>query len=165
MHYLVWPSVYKISMIEPRFHYWDIGLWLMSKTQKRGSIAKVTYFEIIIMTYTIYIIELNLKLNSAVSKECLAYTAYKRQERYTDSHIVEHVTWPEETRLNHTVYEGPLISTQENFPRTENFPKISLLKVENFQLQHFFPTENLCRPITFYKILFLRKIFLSGNGR
>jgi ABC-type siderophore export system fused ATPase/permease subunit len=23
------------------------------------------------------------------------------------------------------------ISTQENFPRTENFPKISLLKVEN----------------------------------
>jgi hypothetical protein len=34
-----------------------------------------------------------------------------------------------------------------------------LLKVENFQLQKdFFPTENLCRPITFYKI------FLSGNG-
>jgi hypothetical protein len=24
------------------------------------------------------------------------------------------------------------------FPRTENFPKISLLKVENFQLQNFF---------------------------
>jgi hypothetical protein len=57
-----------------------------------------------------------------------------------------------------------LISTEENFPRTENFPKISLLKVENFQLQNFFPTENLCRPITFYKIFFLRKIFLSGNG-
>jgi hypothetical protein len=50
------------------------------------------------------------------------------------------------------------ISTQEKFP------KISLLKVENFQLQNFFPTENLCRPITFYKIFFLRKIFLSGNG-
>jgi hypothetical protein len=29
------------------------------------------------------------------------------------------------------------------FPRTENFPKISLLKVENFQLPNFFPTENL----------------------
>jgi hypothetical protein len=50
------------------------------------------------------------------------------------------------------------------FPRTENFPKISLLKVENFQLQNLFPTENLCRPITFYKIFFPRKIFLSGNG-
>ena len=36
-----------------------------------------------------------------------------------------------------------------------------LLKVENFQLQNFFPTENLCRPITFYKIFFLRKIFLE----
>ena len=55
------------------------------------------------------------------------------------------------------------ISTQENFPRTENFPKISLLKVENFQFQNFFPTENLCRPITFYKIFFLWKIFPSGN--
>jgi hypothetical protein len=38
---------------------------------------------------------------------------------------------------------------QEKFPRTEHFPKISLLKVlkENFQLQNFFPTENLCRNI------------------
>ena len=53
------------------------------------------------------------------------------------------------------------ISTQEKFPRTENFPKISLLKVENFQLQNFFPTENLC---TFYNFFFPRKIFLSGNG-
>jgi hypothetical protein len=35
------------------------------------------------------------------------------------------------------------ISTREKFPRTENFPKISLLKVENFQLQNFFPTQNL----------------------
>jgi hypothetical protein len=61
------------------------------------------------------------------------------------------------------VVKGP-VSTEEKFPRTENFPKISLLKVENFQLQHFFPTENLCRPITFYKIFFLRKIFLIGNG-
>jgi hypothetical protein len=35
---------------------------------------------------------------------------------------------------------GPLgpIFTQKKFPRTENFPKISLLKVENFQLQNFF---------------------------
>ena len=56
------------------------------------------------------------------------------------------------------------ISTQEKFPWTENFPKMSLLKVENFQLPNFFPTENLCRPITFYKIFFPRKIFLSGNG-
>jgi hypothetical protein len=56
------------------------------------------------------------------------------------------------------------ISTQEKFPRTENFAKISLLKVENFQLQNFFPMENLCQPITFYKIFFPRKIFLSGNG-
>jgi hypothetical protein len=31
-----------------------------------------------------------------------------------------------------------VISTQEKFPRTENVPKISLLKVENFQLQMFF---------------------------
>jgi hypothetical protein len=43
------------------------------------------------------------------------------------------------------------------------FPRLSLLKVENFQLQNFFPTENLCRTITFYKIFFLRKIFLNGN--
>jgi hypothetical protein len=50
-----------------------------------------------------------------------------------------------------------LISTQEKFPRAENFPKMLLLKVENFQLQNFFPTENLCRPITFYKIFFPRK--------
>ena len=56
------------------------------------------------------------------------------------------------------------ISTQEKFPRTENVLKMSLLKVENFQLQNFFPTENLCRPITFYKAFFLWKIFLSGNG-
>ena len=54
------------------------------------------------------------------------------------------------------------ISTQEKFLRTDNFPKI-LLKVENFQLQFFFQTENLCRPITSYKIFFLRKIFLSGK--
>jgi hypothetical protein len=37
------------------------------------------------------------------------------------------------------------------FSRTENFPKISLLKVEHFQFQNFFPTENLCRSMTFYK--------------
>jgi hypothetical protein len=47
------------------------------------------------------------------------------------------------------------ISTHEKFPRTENCPKISLLKVENF---HF------CWPITFYKIFFPRKNFLSENG-
>jgi hypothetical protein len=51
------------------------------------------------------------------------------------------------------------ISTQEKFPRTENFPKMSLLKVEIFQLQNFFPTENLCQPIKSYKIFFPRKIF------
>ena len=45
------------------------------------------------------------------------------------------------------------ISSQEKFPRTENFPKISLLKVENFQLQNLFP-----RPITFYKIFFLPRV-------
>ena len=56
------------------------------------------------------------------------------------------------------------ISTPENFPRTENVPKMTLLKVENFQFQNFFPTGNLCRPITFYKIFFLLKIFPSGNG-
>jgi hypothetical protein len=53
---------------------------------------------------------------------------------------------------------GPIFN-QQQFPRTKNFPKISLLKVENFQLQNFFPTENLCRPITFYKMFFLRKKF------
>jgi hypothetical protein len=31
------------------------------------------------------------------------------------------------------------ISTQEKSPRTEYFSKISLLKVENFQLQNIFP--------------------------
>ena len=30
-----------------------------------------------------------------------------------------------------------MLVAQEKFPRTENFPKISLLKVENFQLQNF----------------------------
>jgi hypothetical protein len=39
-------------------------------------------------------------------------------------------------RGNFTPYRP--ITTQENFPRTENFPKISLLKVEHFQLQNFF---------------------------
>ena len=55
-----------------------------------------------------------------------------------------------------------VISIQEKFPRAENFPKMSLLKVENFPLQNFFPPENLCRSITFYKIFFLQKNFLSG---
>jgi hypothetical protein len=67
----------------------------------------------------------------------------------------------------YTATNTPLrpISIQENFPRTENFPKISLLKVENFQLQNFFPTENLCRPITFYKTVtfFYGNIFCSGK--
>ena len=35
---------YVTLVIEPRFHDWDIGLWLMSDSRKRGSIAKVTYF-------------------------------------------------------------------------------------------------------------------------
>jgi hypothetical protein len=59
------------------------------------------------------------------------------------------------------------ISTWEQFSRTENVPKISLLKVENcwkFSTSIFFPTENLCRSIAFHKIFFLRKIFPSGNG-
>ena len=47
------------------------------------------------------------------------------------------------------------------YPRTENCTKI--LKVENFQNFNIFPRENLCRPITFYKIFFLPKIFPSGN--
>jgi hypothetical protein len=61
-----------------------------------------------------------------------------------------------------TILKSRPISTQkqEKFPRTENI----IVKVENFQLQNFIPTENLCRPITFYKIFFPRKIFLSGNG-
>jgi hypothetical protein len=54
------------------------------------------------------------------------------------------------------------ISTDRKFSEND---KMSLLKVENFQLQNFFPTENLCRPITFYKFFFPRKFFLSGNGR
>jgi hypothetical protein len=37
-------------------------------------------------------------------------------------------------------------------------------KYENVQVQNFFSTENLCRPITFYKFFFPLKIFLSGNG-
>jgi hypothetical protein len=53
---------------------------------------------------------------------------------------------------------------------SENFLSVEILlewkwalKVENFQLQNFFQTENLCRPITINKIFVLRKIFLSGN--
>ena len=57
-----------------------------------------------------------------------------------------------------------MIPLKKNFHGQKIF-QMSLLKVENFQLQKFFPTENLCRPITFYKIFFPRKIFLSGNGR
>ena len=53
------------------------------------------------------------------------------------------------------------ISTQEKFPRTENFPKISRLK---FSTSKFFPTENLCRPKTFYKIFFLRIFNPRANG-
>ena len=51
-----------------------------------------------------------------------------------------------------------------SYTKGENDSEVSKMedlpgKVENFQLQKdFFPTENLCRPITFYKI------FLSGNG-
>jgi hypothetical protein len=54
------------------------------------------------------------------------------------------------------LYENPVyspllrpISTQEKFPRTENFPNI---------FRKFFPTENLRRPIRFYKI------FLSAEN-
>jgi hypothetical protein len=49
------------------------------------------------------------------------------------------------------------ISTQEKFPRTENFPEISLLKVENFQPQNFF-RRKICVGQS------LRKMFLSGNA-
>jgi hypothetical protein len=71
-----------------------------------------------------------------------------------------------------------MLVAQEKFPRTENFPKISLLKVENFQLQNFsdvkfvsanhilqnfLSAENLCRPITFYKIFFRRKICVGQS--
>jgi hypothetical protein len=56
------------------------------------------------------------------------------------------------------------ISTQENFPRTENFPKISLPKVENFQFQNFFRRKICVGQSHFFKFFFPRKIFLSGNG-
>jgi hypothetical protein len=36
--------------------------------------------------------------------------------------------------------------------------------IKMFNLKNFFQTENLCRPITFYKIFFLREMFLGGNG-
>ena len=55
------------------------------------------------------------------------------------------------------------IYTQEKFPRTENVPKIRLLKVENFQLQNFFPTEICVGQYHILQMFFLRKIFLSGN--
>jgi hypothetical protein len=53
---------------------------------------------------------------------------------------------------------------KKNFHGEKIFRKYHCLKVENFQLQNIFPTENLCQPITFYKIFFLRKIFQSENG-
>jgi hypothetical protein len=49
------------------------------------------------------------------------------------------------------------IFTQEKFPWTENFPKISLLKVEIFQLQNFFFDGKFVSPIKLYKIFFPRK--------
>jgi hypothetical protein len=54
-------------------------------------------------------------------------------------------------------YEGPFPLTK-NFHRTENFPKISLLKVENFQLQNFLPKEIYVGQSHFTKFSF------CGNG-
>jgi hypothetical protein len=60
------------------------------------------------------------------------------------------------------VTQGPF-PLKKNFHGQKIFRKYNCSKVENFQLQNFFPTKNLCRPITFYRIFFLRKIFLSAN--
>ena len=74
--------------------------------------------------------------------------------------------------LRHSNYNNRIISiegtffwdTPVHFHGQKIFRKYHCLKVENFQLQNFFPTENLCRPMTFHKFFFPRKIFLSGNG-
>jgi hypothetical protein len=44
------------------------------------------------------------------------------------------------------------------------FSENIIVKSWKFPTSKLFPTENLCRPITFYKFFFPRKIFLSGNG-
>jgi hypothetical protein len=60
-----------------------------------------------------------------------------------------------------------LLCCKGPFPLNQNFHGQNLFRkyhcVENFQLQIFFSNENLCRPITFYKIFLLQKIFPSGN--
>ena len=69
--------------------------------------------------------------------------------------------YPNCTR-NHAI-KAHFHQVKKNFHADRKFSENIIVK--SFQLQNFFPTENLCRPITFYKILFLRKIFLSaGNG-
>jgi hypothetical protein len=47
------------------------------------------------------------------------------------------------------------------FSTDRKFSENIIVKTENFQLQNFFTTENLCRPITFYKFFFSRKIFCT----
>ena len=49
----------------------------------------------------------------------------------------------------------PLLLTDLLPPLTCRYLKVNIV---------FLPTENLCRPITFYKFFFPRKIFWSGNG-
>ena len=49
------------------------------------------------------------------------------------------------------------VSTQEKFPRTENFPKISLLEVENFQLQNLFSDGKFVSANHILKFSFCRK--------
>jgi hypothetical protein len=49
-----------------------------------------------------------------------------------------------------------------SFPLKKNFRKYHYYKSWKCSLQNFFPTENLCCPIIFYKIFFLTQMFLSG---
>jgi hypothetical protein len=51
----------------------------------------------------------------------------------------------------------------EGHSTQENFPKISLLKVENFQLQNFF-RRKICVGQSHLKKIFLLKIFLRGHA-
>jgi hypothetical protein len=63
-----------------------------------------------------------------------------------------------------THFHSRKFSTDRKFSENIIVKSWKIYKYQNFFLQNFFPTENLCRPITFYKFFFPRKIFLSGNN-
>ena len=64
-------------------------------------------------------------------------------------------------RLN-KLYNYGSFPLKKNFHGQKIFRKYHYYKSWKCSLQNFFPTENLCWPIIFYKIFFLTQMFLSG---